>query len=71
MHQLVRPLCLPLACLASAVAHPAFADDHTSQAAPKQTIMPEAEGARAFLEQFGFSEAVIHNGTVYLSGVIA
>ena len=51
----------------------ALADEHAPAPAPaaKQTIMPESEGARAFLEQFGFSEAVIHNGTVYLSGVIA
>ncbi|MEP3421556.1 MAG: Rid family hydrolase [Erythrobacter sp.] len=60
--------------LLALVATPAFADGH-SEAAPvsneKQTIMPEAEGARAFMEQFGFSEAVIHGDTVYLSGVIA
>ena len=49
----------------------ALADEHAPAPAAKQTIMPESEGARAFLEQFGFSEAVIHNGTVYLSGVIA
>ena len=51
---------------------PALADAH-AEAAPteKQTIMPEDEGARAFMEQFGFSEAVIHGDTVYLSGVIA
>ncbi|MBV7266164.1 Rid family hydrolase [Erythrobacter ani] len=35
-----------------------------------QTIMPEDEQARAFLEQFGFSQAAIHGDTVYLSGVI-
>ncbi len=55
-------------------AAPALADGH-SETAPasneKQTIMPEGEGARAFMEQFGFSEAVIHGDTVYLSGVIA
>jgi len=50
---------------------PALADGH-EEAAPsdKQTVMPEGEGARAFMEQFGFSEAVIHGDTVYLSGVI-
>lgn len=42
-----------------------------AQAEPKQTLMPDSEQGRAFMEQFGFSEAVIHNGTVYLSGVIA
>ncbi len=40
-------------------------------AEPKQTLMPDSEQGRAFMEQFGFSEAVIHNDTVYLSGVIA
>ncbi len=40
-------------------------------AEPKQTLMPDSEQGRAFMEQFGFSQAVIHNGTVYLSGVIA
>lgn len=39
-------------------------------AAPKQTIMPENPRARAFQEQFGYSEAVIHGDTVYLSGVV-
>lgn len=53
-------------------AAPALADGH-EEAPPstKQTIMPEEEGARAFMEQFGFSEAVIHGDTVYHSGVIA
>ena len=37
---------------------------------PKQVLMPEDERARAIHEQFGFSEAVIHGDTVYLSGVI-
>ena len=39
--------------------------------APKQTIMPENAGALAFQQQFGFSDAVIHGDTVYLSGVVA
>ncbi len=43
----------------------------SAQAEPKQTLMPDSEQGRAFMEQFGFSEAVIHNDTVYLSGVIA
>ncbi|WP_461454906.1 RidA family protein [Parasphingorhabdus sp.] len=42
-----------------------------AQAEPKQTLMPDSEQGRAFMEQFGFSQAVIHNDTVYLSGVIA
>ena len=53
------------------VASPAVGEAHQEPAATeKQTIMPEDEGARAFMEQFGFSEAVIHGDTVYLSGVI-
>jgi len=46
----------------------AWADD---KPAPIQTIMPENVSARALLERFGFSQAVIHGDTVYLSGVIA
>ncbi|WP_299328848.1 Rid family hydrolase [Parasphingopyxis sp.] len=38
---------------------------------PVRTIMPEDEQARAMLERFGFSEAVVHGDTVYLSGVVA
>ncbi len=60
-------------------ASPALADGHqeardaeasTEASSEKRTIMPESEGGRAFMEQFGFSEAVIHGDTVYLSGVI-
>ena len=59
------------AALLACAATPAFADAH-AEAAPteKQTVMPEDEGARGFFEQFGFSEAVVHGDTVYLSGVI-
>ena len=46
-------------------------DASTPPTAEKLTIMPESEGGRAFMEEFGFSEAVIHGDTVYLSGVIA
>ncbi len=56
--------------LASAIASPALADEHQSAPAAKQTIMPTSERGRSFFEEFGFSEAVIHDGTVYLSGVI-
>lgn len=42
-----------------------------AQAEPKQTLMPESEQGRAFMDQFGFSQAVIHDGKVYMSGVIA
>ncbi len=49
-----------LAATASASAHE-----------PKQVLMPEDAAAKALHEQFGFSEAVIDRGTVYISGVIA
>ncbi len=38
---------------------------------PKQTIMPEDPDALAFQEAVGYSEAVIVDGMVYLSGVVA
>lgn len=38
---------------------------------PKQTLMPENAEARAFQEAVGFSDAVIHGDTIYLSGVVA
>ncbi len=63
----------PIAAALMLCAAPALADGHAetqAEAAEKQTLMPEAEGPRAFMEQFGFSEAVIHGDTVYLSGVI-
>lgn len=61
-----------IASPALADAHMEAHDEHGEHAAhEKRTIMPEDEGARAFMEQFGFSEAVIHGDTVYLSGVIA
>lgn len=56
---------------------PALADghegpgDHSAPIQTKLTVMPESESGRAFFEEFGFSEAVIHADTVYLSGVIA
>ena len=40
-------------------------------AQPKQTLMPENEEARAFQEAVGYSSAVIHGDTIYLSGVVA
>lgn len=57
-----------LASLTAAIA--IIAGASTAQAEPKQTLMPVSERGKAFFEEFGFSEAVIHNGTVYLSGVI-
>lgn len=38
---------------------------------PKQTLMPENPEARAFQEAAGFSDAVVHGDTIYLSGVVA
>lgn len=38
---------------------------------PKQTIMPEDAEALAFQEAVGYSDAVIANGMIYLSGVVA
>lgn len=49
--------------LASTAAH--------AEAPPKQTIMPEDPEARAFQEAVGFSDAVVHGDTIYLSGVVA
>lgn len=57
------------ASAASAESQEATADEQVRS--EKRTIMPESEGGRAFMEEFGFSEAVIHGDTVYLSGVIA
>jgi len=37
----------------------------------KQTIMPLDPEARAFQEAVGFSDAVVHGDTIYLSGVVA
>ncbi|MEL6707040.1 MAG: Rid family hydrolase [Pseudomonadota bacterium] len=53
------------------IAAPLSADGHEEPApAPLTTLMPEDEGARAFQERFGYSQAVIHGDTVYLSGLI-
>jgi len=49
----------------------AIASASAAHAEEKKTIMPENEQARAMMEQFGFSEAVIDGDRVYLSGVIA
>ena len=37
----------------------------------KQVLMPQDPQTNALYQQFGFSEAVIDRGTVYISGVIA
>ncbi|MEM6586795.1 MAG: RidA family protein, partial [Pseudomonadota bacterium] len=59
---------------ASLCAAPAHAqDDAQDETAPppaKQTLMPQEDAARAFQEQFGYSQAVIHGDTVYMSGLI-
>jgi len=39
--------------------------------APKQTIMPQDAEALAFQDAVGYSDAVIANGMIYLSGVVA
>ena len=51
--------------LAASAAAPATAQE------PKQTLMPENEEARAFQQEVGYSDAVIHGDTIYLSGVVA
>ena len=51
--------------------HGAHAEHAEQPAHAKQTIMPEGGPGLEIMEQFGFSEAVIHGDTVYLSGVIA
>ncbi|MXO63767.1 hypothetical protein [Qipengyuania oceanensis] len=51
--------------LAAIAAAPATAQE------PKQTLMPENEEARAFQQEVGYSDAVIHGDTIYLSGVVA
>lgn len=38
---------------------------------PAHVLMPEDASTRAVLEHWGFSEAVVHGDTVYLSGVVA
>lgn len=62
-----------LAALAAlAAATPLSAQETAaSPASAKQTLMPDDPQARAFHDQFGYSEAVIHGDTVYLSGVVA
>ncbi len=68
MPKSLPPIVAAIALLSSASA---MADGHTEPAPTgKQVLMPEEEGPRAFMEEFGFSEAVIHGDTVYLSGVI-
>lgn len=64
------PRPIPAAALFAALALTPAATSAV-HAAPKQTVMPENAGALAFQQQFGFSDAVIHGDTVYLSGVVA
>ena len=59
---------LPIAALAAlfmAGGVPASAQE------PKHTLMPEDAKARAFQEEVGYSDAVIHGDTIYLAGVVA
>lgn len=53
--------------LIGAVAAPAYA-----QSRDRATVlMSEDTGERKFQEQFGYSDAVVIDGTVYMSGVVA
>lgn len=62
---------IPVASLlASLLATPAAQAASPAATSPKQIIMPENPRARAFQEQFGYSDAVIHGDTAYLSGVV-
>lgn len=38
---------------------------------PKETLMPDDAESRAFQEAYGYSDAVVHGDTIYLSGVVA
>jgi enamine deaminase RidA (YjgF/YER057c/UK114 family) len=49
----------------------AFTATAAGASEPKQTLMPEDAEARAFQEAVGFSDAVVHGDTIYLSGVVA
>ncbi|MEO1044004.1 MAG: Rid family hydrolase [Pseudomonadota bacterium] len=57
---------------AEAAAEAALADEEAESGniEPKISLMPENPRARAFQEQFGYADAVIHDEKVYLSGVI-
>ena len=76
IHTFQRTAALAAGVASLGLAVPAQADDHEPLTAgppmttEKRTLMPVDERGRAFFEEFGFSEAVIHDGTVYLSGVI-
>lgn len=59
-------LLLGTLALSFAAAVPAHAEEPL-----KQTLMPEDPGARAFQDMAGFSDAVVHGDTIYLSGVVA
>jgi enamine deaminase RidA (YjgF/YER057c/UK114 family) len=55
-----------LALLAAATSVPALAGARQEAA----VVMPENPQARQFLEEWGFSDAIIAGDTVYLSGVV-
>lgn len=55
-----------LLLLAALIAAPAAAGVRQDS----KIVMPENEGARRMLEDWGFSEAVVAGDTVYLSGVV-
>ncbi|WP_338245501.1 RidA family protein [Aurantiacibacter hainanensis] len=56
---------LLLAAALACIAAPAAAQE------AQTVLMPEDESVRAVFERLGFSEAVVHGDTVYLSGVVA
>ena len=60
---------LKYAALSAALA--ALGTTAAAAQAPKQTIMPQDAEALAFQEAVGYSDAVIANGMIYLSGVVA
>lgn len=55
-----------LALLLAATATPALAGARQEA----RTVMPENPEARKFLEEWGFSDAIVTGDTVYLSGVV-
>lgn len=61
--------CVLAAALAMLAAGTAQAQDAAKPA--KQAIMPEDPEALAFQNAVGYSDAVIANGMIYLSGVVA
>ena len=59
-----------LPCLA-ATALAMIATPAQAQRDPADVLMPEDPRARAAQEEWGYSQAVIHGDTIYLSGIVA